>query len=123
MCRQNNAPPSLARVYTSQMSLSAVELQDLKKLLLKKGAEINEKLTRLLNNQKVSVDDLLTAKPGETPIERLRRFLSLVDGQIQRIRAGTYGTCTSCGAALPYVQLHEVPWIDTCQACAAKATS
>jgi len=105
------------------MSLTAVELQDLKKLLLKKGAEINEKLTRLLNNQTVSAEDLLQARPGETQIERLRRFLGLVDGQIQRIRAGTYGKCESCGAELPYVQLHEVPWIDTCQACAAKATS
>jgi RNA polymerase-binding transcription factor DksA len=99
------------------------EIQVLKRQLLKKGAEINEKLTRLLNGQKADIADLLTAKPGETPIERLRRFLNLVNGRIQAIRAGTYGRCENCGDGLPFVDLQQVPWIDTCRTCAQAAGS
>jgi DnaK suppressor protein len=101
--------------------LTPEEQHTLKRQLLKKGAEINEKLVALLNGQSPKIDDLLTAKPGETPIERLRRFLALVDGRLVAIRNGTYGKCESCGAWLPFQQLHEVPWIDTCADCARKA--
>jgi RNA polymerase-binding transcription factor DksA len=97
------------------------QVQTLKRQLLKKGAEINEKLTRLLNGQKVDMAALLgAAKPGESPIERLRRFLTLVDGRIQAIRAGRYGRCESCGAPLPFDHLQQIPWIDTCADCARK---
>jgi hypothetical protein len=102
--------------------LTTEQVQSLKRKLLKKGAEINEKLVGLMNGLDPRVD-WPPSKPGETKIERLRRFLNLVDGEIQRIRAGTYGVCATCGKPLPFVQLDEVPWIDTCQACAAAATS
>jgi RNA polymerase-binding transcription factor DksA len=98
------------------------QVQVLRRRLLKKGAEINEKLTALLANQKVDLDALLGhGKPGETPIERLRRFLALVDGAIQSIRRGSYGRCLSCGDGLPFPDLEQVPWIDTCRACARDA--
>src|SRR5262245_27414764 len=73
------------------------QIARLKRLLLRKGAEINEKLVALLNGQQVRVEDLLGGKPGEKPIERLRRFLALVDGQLRAIREGTYGRCQRCG--------------------------
>jgi hypothetical protein len=95
------------------------QIQVLRRHLLKKGAEINAELTGLLNGQKVSVEALLGAgKPGESPIERLRRFLALVDGRIQAIRAGSYGRCITCGDGLPFAELEQIPWIDTCQSCA-----
>jgi RNA polymerase-binding transcription factor DksA len=98
------------------------QVQVLRRRLLKKGAEINEKLTALLANQTVDLDSLLgRGKPGETPIERLRRFLGLVDGAIQSIRRGSYGRCITCGDGLPFVDLEQVPWIDTCRACARQA--
>ncbi|MSP62981.1 MAG: hypothetical protein EXR72_22125 [Myxococcales bacterium] len=101
-----------------------VEIQRLKKQLLKKGAEINSKLTALLNGQQVNVEGLLGGgKPGQTPIERLRRFMAIVDASLRAIRAGTYGRCVGCGAGLPYVELEQVPWIDTCPTCAAAATT
>jgi len=100
--------------------LTSEQIQLLRRRLLKKGAEINEKLTQLLNGQNPSVDGLFgPSKPGETPIERLRRFLALVDGRIQAIRAGRYGRCATCGEPLPYAHLEQVPWIDTCERCAA----
>jgi len=99
--------------------LTPEQLHRCKRLLLKKGSEINEKLTALMSNQKPSMYDLIDAKPGETPIERLRRFMKLVDDNLKRIAAGAYGKCVGCGANLPFAQLEQVPWIDTCPSCAA----
>ncbi len=66
-----------------------------------------------------SATDLLDARPGETPIEKTRRYLDLVDGRIKAIAAGRYGVCEGCGAAIPYVQLDALPWLDRCNACRA----
>jgi hypothetical protein len=100
------------------------EIQILRRQLLKKGAEINAKLTELLAGKRVNVDALLGhTKPGESPIERLQRFLTLVDGRIQAIRAGTYGRCVTCRDGLPFAELEQVPWIDTCRSCARPSTS
>jgi RNA polymerase-binding transcription factor DksA len=102
--------------------LTPEQLERCRKLLLKKGAEVNEKLTRLLANEKVDIDRLLgKGKPGETPIERLRRFLNLIDENIKKIRAGSYGKCVSCGADLPFEHLEQIPWIDTCTSCSQPA--
>jgi hypothetical protein len=91
----------------------------LKRQLLKKGAEINDKLVALLNGKEVNIFEPL--KPGETKEERLRRFLKLIDDQLVAIRNGTYGKCLKCGDGLPFAHLEQVPWIDTCQACASAA--
>ena len=98
---------------------TADEILRLKKQLLKKGAEINEKLTQLLAGQRVDVESLLSGgKPGPTPIERLRHFMAIIDGRLRAIREGSYGKCEQCGDGLPFAQLEQVPWIDTCAACA-----
>ena len=100
--------------------LTPAQVQLLRRRLLDKGAEINARLTELLSHPEVSLADLIGGgKPGEKPEERLRRFLDLIDTQLQAIRAGTYGRCVTCGDPLPYAHLEQVPWIDTCQRCAA----
>jgi len=99
------------------------QIQILRRHLLKKGAELNAKLVELLSGKQVDVDALLgRTKPGESKEERLRRFLALVDGRIQAIRAGSYGRCVTCGDGLPFADLEQIPWIDTCRACGAAKT-
>jgi RNA polymerase-binding transcription factor DksA len=103
---------------TSQ--LTPEQLTKLRRALLKKGAELNEKLTKLLAGQQIHVEDLLNAKPGETPIEKLRRYLNHVDAQIKDIAAGakSYGRCVVCGKPLSLAELEALPWADTCRGCA-----
>jgi hypothetical protein len=101
-------------------SLAPEQISRLKRLILKKGAEVNEKLTALLAGQTPSLHGLLDAKPGETPIERLQRFMKVLDDALARIREGRYGTCSECGAELGYVALEQMPWADTCTACATR---
>jgi hypothetical protein len=97
------------------------EIARLKRVLLRKGAEINEKLTALLAGQKPALSGLPpVTRPGETPEERLRRFLALVDGRLRAIAAGRYGRCERCGDGLPVTDLEQIPWLDTCRACAAQ---
>ena len=64
--------------------------------------------------------DLIAGQPGETKIERLRRWLNLVDKQIKAIPKGEYGKCGSCAAELTYEGLTQVPWAEMCPACASK---
>ena len=106
-------------------ALSAPQLEKLRKQLLKKGAEINAKLVEILNGKQVSIEALAAnmfggGKPGETKEERLRRFLELVDSRIKAIRNGTYGSCQRCQAPLPFIDLEQIPWIDTCRSCSTE---
>jgi RNA polymerase-binding transcription factor DksA len=99
-------------------ALDPRQLQQLRRQLLKKGAELNEKLVQLLGGSPVDVNRLPgISRPGEQPSERLRRFLDLVDRKIQAIRSGSYGRCDRCGAALSFVELEQMPWADLCRRC------
>jgi RNA polymerase-binding transcription factor DksA len=103
--------------------LSPEQLERLKRILLNKGRDLAEKLSQMMAGKTVTIEDILSPKPGETPIERLRRYLDLVDGRIKAINAGTYGNCFLCNAPLSYVELEQMPWAQYCQVCAAKDTS
>ena len=102
-----NAPPTDAQIAL------------LKKRLLKKGGEINATLTQLLAGKRVSVPSIFGGKKGQTEEERLRGFLALINERIVAIREGRYGKCMTCGDGLPFAQLEQVPWIDTCPKCFA----
>lgn len=54
-------------------------------------------------------------------LERAERSLADVDAALARIRAGTYGTCTDCGHAIPPERLAALPTTARCAACAACA--
>ncbi|MFO0579938.1 MAG: TraR/DksA C4-type zinc finger protein [Polyangia bacterium] len=101
--------------------LEPAQLDQLHRQLLNKGAEVNEQLVQLLNGERVSLEGVLAARPGEQPAERLRRFLTLIDAKIQASRRDSltsYGACERCGAALPFTELQQVPWAERCRACA-----
>src|SRR4051795_11426862 len=95
------------------------QMNVLHRVLLNKGAELNEQLVRLLNGEGIDLEAVPGAilKPGERPAERLRRFLELVDSKIQASRPSSltrYGLCDSCGAPLSFTELEQVPWADCC---------
>lgn len=104
-----------------QTHLSAAQLDQLHHALLKKGAEVNDKLVRLLSGENVDAEGLLAAQPGERPAERLRRFLELIDSKIQASRPDShtrFGACEHCGTPLPFPELEQMPWAQRCRACA-----
>lgn len=50
----------------------------------------------------------------------LLRTIEEIDAALARIDAGTYGTCTGCGAAIPEERLELRPFAGTCVACSAR---
>ena len=49
--------------------------------------------------------------------ENDRRILLLIDQALERIEAGTYGTCVHCGQACQEKRLDAVPWARHCLDC------
>src|SRR5215203_1444648 len=47
----------------------------------------------------------------------LKETIEQVDAALARIEAGTYGTCTQCGTAIPEERLELRPFTATCVTC------
>ena len=47
-------------------------------------------------------------------------LLKKVDNALERVRAGEYGICESCGTAIPVERLDVLPYSTLCVECAAK---
>ncbi len=50
----------------------------------------------------------------------MRERLRDIDAALERLAAGTYGTCTRCGRAIPAERLLALPTARTCVACAGR---
>ena len=55
---------------------------------------------------------------GQTNTDR--SLLQLLDGALERIKDGTYGTCVNCGEELQLKRLEAVPWARHCFPCQEK---
>lgn len=101
---------------------TAEQLQRWRRDLMRKGMEVNAKLTELLANQNATLATLKLpgeGKPGEKPIERLQRFLRQISAAQQRLGTPQWGQCQRCGVVLPVGALDDTPWIEECGDCRA----
>lgn len=53
--------------------------------------------------------------------EESKQTLIRIDNALQRLKAGEYGVCTSCGVEIPQRRLEVVPYAELCITCAEKA--
>lgn len=91
--------------------------------LARKGMEVNEKLTRLLAGQDTTMATVKLPqeqKPGEKPVEKLRRFLDQIIRAQRRLGTQAWGRCATCGVDLPSQALADAPWVEQCATCAAR---
>jgi RNA polymerase-binding transcription factor DksA len=90
------------------------ELRDrLQREIGRKGWELNEKLTQMLAKQDATLATIkfpFMKKPGETPLEALRRYFDLVCEAQRRSRTDDLGICKVCGKPIPVAVLTEIPW-------------
>ncbi len=49
--------------------------------------------------------------------------LEEIEGAIERIEAGTYGTCTECDGRIPKMRLNVIPYTPICVKCASELES
>ena len=51
-------------------------------------------------------------------IENDEELREVVEGALERIAAGTYGSCVECGAKIPKARLSAIPYTPFCIKCA-----
>lgn len=106
---------------------SAAERATYRQAVMRKGWEINQKLTALLAGQNVTMATIKLPgeeKPGLTPIEKVRLYLDLVMRARERLDTGGFGVCVDCGVEFAAAALDDTPWLERCGPCdAALATA
>jgi DnaK suppressor protein len=104
--------------------LSPETVAELKALL---ESERDEILSDPTDPESLETD--LTDDPGTRLSEReeveaisavQRAQLAQVDAALERIEAGTYGTCEGCGVDIPVERLEAMPSAGYCVACQAR---
>lgn len=53
--------------------------------------------------------------------ENSTRMLAAIDAALERLEAGMYGTCASCGRAIAEERLEAYPWASLCIDCKHEA--
>jgi RNA polymerase-binding transcription factor len=56
-------------------------------------------------------------------LESLDRTVQQIDAALARLRAGRYGSCASCGEAIPTPRLRAVPFATLCVPCQSRSES
>ena len=51
-------------------------------------------------------------------MENDEETLELIEGALERIESGTYGSCTECGGRIPKTRLNAIPYTPHCIKCA-----
>jgi RNA polymerase-binding transcription factor DksA len=95
-------------------------LDRLSRRIARKAWELNQRLTEAMSKQNATLATLDLpgeGKPGETPLERLRRYFNLVVAAQKRSRTEDYGLCTSCAEPIAPAILEEMPWRPLCPKC------
>jgi len=83
------------------------------------GASLTEETGELMSS---SVDNHLADTASETYERELdegleedaQQQLREVEGALERLEAGEYGTCSACGKKIPVERLEAVPWTTLC---------
>lgn len=104
------------------------DLAHYKNILLARKRELDNRLNRI----ETDLDTLKSGDSGERAIERendevLETFgttglkeIEAIDAALNRITAGTFGTCAKCGNAISGARLAAVPHAALCEACIAQ---
>lgn len=118
---------------TKRKKLSPAEIRKFEAMLLAKRNEILANVTSMesealrrersdLSNLPIHMADLGTDNYEIENIIGLmsseRKMLSEIDEALNRIEAGTYGTCEGNGEPIPRARLNAIPWARYCVACA-----
>jgi RNA polymerase-binding transcription factor DksA len=93
--------------------LATEQVERLRRLLVEEYTDRQARAVELQDPVDLEPDlaDLLLARVYEAVDE--------IEAALARIGDGSYGTCTNCGAPIPFERLEIVPSADRCVACQA----
>ncbi|MCB1383087.1 MAG: TraR/DksA family transcriptional regulator [Notoacmeibacter sp.] len=97
-----------------------------KSKLLKRQAELNERLEEIEHDLDApanpDIEERATEREGDEVLESLGNQglleLKRIDAALDRIEAGTYGTCVKCGEEISEERLELLPATPFCRNCA-----
>jgi RNA polymerase-binding transcription factor DksA len=76
--------------------------------------------TDCVRQRELALAETATSVPDPVAVNRaasLLRTIEEIDDALERIAAGTYGTCVHCGRAVPAERLEFRPFAAACVAC------
>jgi DnaK suppressor protein len=112
----------------------SVDLEEVRQRLLDERARVFEERERLVEDTSASMEDLsdedgVDSHPADSASETLSReieltlednadrLLAAIDGALERLDAGTYGKCESCGQQISGERLEALPYATKCIDC------
>lgn len=95
--------------------------------LLKRLDELGVRLEaiedELDSHQNRDWEDLATEREGDEVLEATgnagKAEITQIRAALQRIEAGSYGTCVRCGEPIAEARLNVLPWTPLCRSCAS----
>ncbi len=97
-------------------------LEEVRVLLLAElGEEIEAPGQMTYGSQAAAASHVFAQQRDLALREQAERRLHAVDHALVRLAAGNYGTCETCGAAIPAERQELVPWATTCVSCGSHA--
>lgn len=63
------------------------------------------------------VDSVSERELAEAGVARAREAIADIEHALDRLDAGSYGTCEECGVAIPFERLEAIPAARFCVAC------
>ena len=120
--------------------MTAIDTEQFRDALLEERRRVEHALATLRDEHTGSLDDEVeevaatndshlaetaTATLGReidyTLGDNAEQVISAIDAALARIAEGTYGSCSSCGNAIPCERLDANPWASLCIDCKRKA--
>lgn len=103
-------------------------LDDFRERLTRRKEELQGRLIKIERDldepMNADVPDRVTEREGDEVLEGLglagQEEIRAIDAALDRIAAGTFGTCARCGAPISSARLQAVPHAPLCQECAAE---
>jgi DnaK suppressor protein len=119
--RQNNArmdtqPPIDWKALQTRLTQRRLVLrQELHDDRLRSDEQLNDRPAVM--DQKDHADMLNQTTMDNAELSRDLVELAEVEAALQRLAAGTLGTCQGCGAPIPVARINAQPWASRCMAC------
>jgi len=83
-------------------------------------AKVARQMEQILQGQNLTLQDVKLPQeedPREPPLERLRRYMRLLQATRQRLSTPGFGLCAGCGAPIQIESLVSFPWLMECAGC------
>jgi DnaK suppressor protein len=107
---------------TIDLALRRAELLELRERIIRAAADLAAddeglgEINSAAGDQHIAdhASDLVDLEVDQSLAENADNVIAEIDQALGRIDAGTYGTCTVCGAAIPEERLEAIPYASLC---------